>query len=132
MFAAEVDRFAVGEPSWWAVAQVVERDHATGHAVRDLRVRGDREELVHRAAFVGLDMAERDPAQACERHDAGDGLRHQRKHPPRAGVEERRLVGVDEELVEREAPGCGVRHAGRQAVDALGDFVDTGVHGDGP
>ena len=51
-----------------------------------------------------------------------DRLRHQREHPALAGVEEQRLVGVDEELVEREAGRPDVGDEGREAVDAVGDL----------
>ena len=90
------------------------------------------EELVHRAALVGLDMAERDPAQPLDGHDPGDRLGHEREHGPRSGVEQQRFVGGDEELVERE-PGrrSHVGYPGREPVDAVGDLVDGGGHQNG-
>ena len=45
------------------------------------------------------------------------------------GVEQQRLVGVDQELVEREAGRADVGHERRQAEDAVGDLVDVGFHG---
>ena len=44
------------------------------------------------------------------------------------GVEEHRLVAVDQVLVEGEATGSGLLDARRQAVDAVGDLVDVGLH----
>ena len=43
-----------------------------------------------------------------------------------SGVEDGRLVGVDEELVEREAGRSDVGHERGQPVDAIGDLVDVG------
>ncbi len=55
----------------------------------------------------------------------------QREEPPHAGVEQQRLVGVDQELVEGEPGGGGdLGHEGREAVDPVGDLVDVGLHGD--
>ena len=94
-----------------------------------LRLRRDREPLVHRAAFVGLEMAEGDPAQALGRNEAAHGVAVERKHLAQAGVEHQRLVAEDEELVEGEAGRRGdVRHEGREPVDAVGDFSDLGLH----
>ena len=73
--AAEVDHLAVGEHARRAVGHVVERHQAAGLAVRDLRLRRDRQPLVHRAAFVGLVVAEGDPAQPLGRDDAGERRR---------------------------------------------------------
>ena len=61
---SQLDDLTVGERHRWTVAEVVVRDHAPERAVRDLGVRRDREELVHRAALVGLEVTERDPPQA--------------------------------------------------------------------
>ena len=73
--AAEVDHFAVLQHARRAVGEVVERHHAAGLAVRRRRLRRDREPFVHRAALVGLEMAEGDPAQALGRDDAADARR---------------------------------------------------------
>ena len=48
-----------------------------------------------------------------------------REMPPGAGVEDRRLVVVDEVLVEREPGRPDVGHVGGDPVDAVGDFVDA-------
>ena len=113
-----------------AVGEVVERHHAAGLAVRGRRLRRDRQPFVHRAAFVGLEMAEGDPAQALGRNDAAKRVAVERKHLAQAGVEHQRLVAEDEELVEGEAGGRGdVRHVGREPIDAVGDFADLGFHG---
>ena len=41
--------------------------------------------------------------------DGGHGLGDEREHPSGAGVEQQRLVGDDEELVEREPVGARPR-----------------------
>ena len=46
-----------------------------------------------------------------------------------AVVEQQRLVGVDQELVEGEAGRPDLRHEGRQAIDLVGDLGDFGFHG---
>ena len=127
--AAEVDHLAVLQHARRAVGHVVERHHAAGLPVRHLRLRRDREPLVHRAALVGLVVAEGDPAQPFGRDEPADGLADEREHPPQAGVEQQRLVPEDEELVEGEAGGRrDLRHEGREPVDAVGDLVDPGFH----
>ena len=62
------------------------------------RLRSGGEELVHRAALVGLDVAERDPTEALHRHDLRNRFRDEREHRPRSGVEQERLVRLDDEL----------------------------------
>ena len=71
----------------------------------DLGIRCGLEELVHRAALVGLDVGEGDPTERLEGDDAPDRRGHERKQLPHAGVEEERLVVADQELVEGEALG---------------------------
>ncbi len=111
------------------VAHVVERQHAREPAVDDLRARRGLEEQVHRAALVGLDVGERDPAQILYRNDAVDRVGHEREHLAHPGVEQERLVAADQELVEREARGRGdFVDLGRQAEDVRGDLVDLGFH----
>ena len=56
------------------------------------------------------------------------GLGHRREHAAWSGVEQQRLVGVDEELVERETGRADVGHERGQAVDAVGDLVDACFH----
>jgi len=55
-----------------SVAKVVERDHASDRAVRDLGAGRRGQELVHRAALVGSHVSEGDPPQPSERNDAGN------------------------------------------------------------
>ena len=98
-------------------------------AVDDLRARRGVEEQVHRAALVGLDVGERDPAQILYRNDAVDRVGHEREQLAHPGVEQERLVAADQELVEREARGRGdFVDLGRQAEDVGGDLVDLGFH----
>ena len=72
-------------------------------------------------------MAEADPAQLLDVDHLADRLGHQREQLPGAGVEEQRLVAVDQVLVEGEAAGGDLRDDRRQAVDAVGDLVDVRV-----
>jgi hypothetical protein len=71
-------------------------------------------------------VRQRDVAQARERKHLLDALPDLRKQSSWTGMEQERLVVVDQILVEAE------RHAARQidsrgkAVDAVGDLVDTG------
>ena len=85
------------------------------------------EPLVERPGLVRLPVPEADPAQPLMSHDPGQRLGNRAEDLTQAGVEQQGLVSDDEELVEREAPGDGVG-IGRQAVDAIGDLVNVGLH----
>ena len=97
-------------------------------AVRDLGSGAAASRLVHRPALVRLDVAEGDPPQRSTGTIGRDRLAHEREHRPRTGVEQQRLLVVDQELVEREAGGADLGHEGGQAVDAVGDLVDSSLH----
>jgi len=103
LLAAEINDLAVGKLARRSIAQVIERDHTADGTVCDFRAWRGREEFVHRTAFVGLHVSKGDPAEPFKRNDTGNCLRHERKHASRASVKEKRLVGVDEKLIEREA-----------------------------
>jgi hypothetical protein len=55
-------------------------------------------------------------------------LDNQREQAALAVVEEQRLVGVDQELVEGEAGRPDGVHEGREPVDVGGDLGDGGFH----
>ena len=94
-----------------------------------LCVRCGGEEQVHRPTLVGFEVAEHDPAQPFEGQHRCDGVGHQREHAARSGVENGRLVGVDQELVERETRWPDVGDECGESVDVIGDFVDVCFHG---
>ncbi|MCI4679781.1 hypothetical protein K9U39_11835 [Rhodoblastus acidophilus] len=126
--APQIDDFTIAQSARLPIRQIVKRNHATESAVRDFGARGRGKEIVHCAAFIGLDMAKRDPSQPIERHDAADRLRDKREQPSRTGVEEERLIRLYEELVEGEAFRACFRDKGRNAVDAGGDFICPRFH----
>jgi hypothetical protein len=130
--AAELDHLAVLEGYRRPVGHVVERHHATEGAVGDLGAGRSGEELVHRAALVGLDVAEGDPAQVLERHQRADRLGHQWKQLAVTGVKQHRLLVADQELVERHACGPDVGDVGGEPERVRCDLVDGGVHGGPP
>src|SRR4029077_19465461 len=103
LFAAEINDLAVGQLARRSIAQVIERDHTADGTVCDFCAWRGSEEIVHRTAFVGFHVSKGDPAEPFKRNDTGNRLRHERKHASRASVKEKRLVGVDEKLIEREA-----------------------------
>ena len=45
-------------------------------------------------------------------------------------MKKQRLVGVDQELIEREAAGGRLGDACREAVDAVGNLMSGCLHGD--
>ena len=85
---AEVDGLTVGQGAGQAVGCIVQRDQATGLSVRSFGLRRDRKPFVQRAALVGLEMAEANPAQALDRGQPADGVTDERKHAPETGVEQ--------------------------------------------
>jgi hypothetical protein len=97
--------------------------------VHDLRARRHAEPLVHRAAFVGLDVTEADPAQLFDRDEPADRFGQGREHATQPAMEQHRLVGADEEMIEGEAGRRGdVGDVHGQPIDAGGDLVDSGLH----
>mgnify|MGYP003342144179 CR=1 FL=1 len=79
----------------------------------------------HPAALVGLDVPEAEPPKPVERYDPSHRGAHVREERSLTEVEEQRLVGVDEDLVEHHV---GHRVVGRDSVDAVPDLVDRGGH----
>ena len=126
--AAQVEHLSVGHRPRRTVGQVVHRHHAPDGGVGDLGARRRSQPFVHRPTLVGLDVAERDPQQALERHDARNCLGHEREELTRTAMEEQRLFRVDHELVEHEV---GFGDIGRQPVDAVVDLVHGGFHQSG-
>ena len=78
---------------------------------------------------VGLDVTEAHPAQRGDVDHLADRLGHEGEEPSRSGVEQHRLVAGHEVLVEGEAAGSGLGDGGREAVHAVRDLVDVGLHG---
>ena len=103
--APEPERLAVGERAGLAIRDVVDGDHRRDLAAQGRGLRGDGEELVQRAALVGLEVREADVAEARRRQHGLDRLADEREHPARAGVEEQRLLVDDQVLVEGESAG---------------------------
>ena len=81
--------------------------------MRNLGSRGGIEPLIHRAAFVGLDVAEGDPAQSFNRNDSRNSLRNKREQCSKTGVEKQWFFGLDQELIERES----IRRDARNEVE---------------
>ena len=108
---------------------IVDGKHYADCAVRNRCIWCSSEQVVHGSAFVGFDMAEADPPQPVDRHDLPNGGGHQWEHPTRAAVEQHRLIGDDEELVEGE-PGrrSDVRDEGGEPENPRRDFVAGGFH----
>jgi hypothetical protein len=128
--AAEIEHLAVGERARRAVGEVVDRNHARGRAVHDLRARRHAEPFVHRAAFIGLDVTEADPAQRLDRDEPADRFRQGREHGAQAAMKQHRLFGADQKMIEGETDRRrDVGHVHRQPIDAGGDLVDSGLHG---
>jgi len=93
---------AVGERPCGADGEIVHRDHRAHLAADRDGVRGDGEEVVERAALVGLEVREGDVADRVHRQRLADRLGDQREHAARAGVEDERLGAGDQVLVEVE------------------------------
>ena len=122
---AEPERLAVGQDAGRPVEGVAV-DHPVDATTQRLGGRRGREQEIQRAAFVVLEVRERDVAEALDRHHRGDRLAHQRGHPAGPRVEEQRRVVHHQVLVERKAAGeLGRRRA--EPIDAARDLVDTGV-----
>jgi hypothetical protein len=85
---AERKHLAIGQRARPAIGDVVDRHHRGDLATERHRHRRRRQKLVESAAFVGLDMRQRDIAQPLDRNGAGDRLADQREQLARAGVEQ--------------------------------------------
>src|SRR4029453_1989497 len=93
------------------------------HGVRCL---GD--EAPHPAAFVSLEMRNNNVAEARGIEDLGNRGTNVVVHRKGAGVEERRFVIVDQELIEADP---FLNSIGRDAVNAATQMIYP-RHGDGP
>ena len=126
--AAEIEDFAISQFAGRSITQIVKRNHAADCAMRDLGTWRGGEEFIHRPALVRLHVSEGDPPESRERNDARYRLGYERKHSRRASVEEERIVGVDEELIEREPARRGVSDTRREPVDTITYFVCICLH----
>ncbi len=126
--AAQVEDLVVGERARGPRRLIVEPDRAADGPVGDGGRRRGVEPFREGSALVGLDVAEGDPAQPAQVHDAGRGGRDGRVEGALAAVEEQGLVRVDQELVEGEALRTHRGQKGREPVDPLGNLVDTCLH----
>jgi hypothetical protein len=94
------EHLAVGERTRGPSGELVDAHHRADEAADRGRVQRDRQPLVQRTAFVGLEVAEPDPAQAGRIDQGGNGLAHGGEDGAHAGMEEQRLVVAHEELIE--------------------------------
>ena len=62
--AAQIEDLTVGQTSWRAIGEIVERHQVSELAVRDLRFGRGSQPLVHGAALVGFDVTEATKALA--------------------------------------------------------------------
>lgn len=101
--------------------------------MRGSRLRRCRQPFIHRFAFVGLDVAERNPSQPVDRDNSAGRCRNRREQESLPAMEQKRLVGVDQKLVEGQAARtCRSRYEGRQPINLFGDLIDSGFHVDLP
>jgi hypothetical protein len=63
---AGIDHIAVVERPRWAVGEIVDIDLATQPPMRNFCARSRGQKQIHGAALVGLQVAERDPAQLVD------------------------------------------------------------------
>ncbi|MCU0990309.1 MAG: hypothetical protein MUE63_12175 [Xanthomonadales bacterium] len=124
--AAQREFLAVGQGAGRTQRDVVHAGHFGDLAAQRLGRRRQRQEVVERAALVGLEMGKADVAQVPHRQHGGDGLADQRKQFVRPAVVEQRAVIHDQVLVEGKSAGHRARRYRRaDAIDAVGDFVDA-------
>src|SRR5574340_1520600 len=82
--------------------EVVDADQRADQAAGRLRLRCQGQPLIERAAFVGFEMAERDPSKGGWIEDACDRIPHQREHLLHTRVKEQWFLVLDQEVVEPE------------------------------
>ena len=125
--AAELEHFAVGEAL--NLAPVVPGGDVEVHrqrAARQRRVRRRLQDAVHPAALVALEVQQRHVLQPRRVQDLRDRRPHRLVGLVHAGVDQRRALVVDQELVEGDAV---LGFPGGDAIDAIADRVDSGDHG---
>jgi hypothetical protein len=113
------------EPARRAIREVGDVNHRADLSAHGRGVRGCRQPFVERAAFINLEVAPTDPAEAGGIDQFGDRLAHCRKHPAHARVKQQRLLVFHEEVVELKVEG---RHVQTDSIQVGCDFVDSGIH----
>jgi hypothetical protein len=100
----------------------------TEGTVRHLGVRRRSRELVHRPALIWFQATNRDPPQPIEGHYAANGLWNERKQAASARMKKERLIRIDKDLIKGDTARRRLGYASGEAVDAVGYFVNAGVH----
>jgi len=80
--------------------EIVDHHLGADDAAHRLGLRRRLEPLIEGTAFVGLEMAEADPAKRRRLDHGCHRFERRRKHLPHAGVHQKRLIVLDEKLVE--------------------------------
>ena len=106
---AEIEDLAVGERHRWAVAEVVRTtpSHPSAPCATSALGAAARNTFIapHSSASRWPNVIQRRPSTGVT---VAIASRDEREHPPRPGVEQQRLLVVDQELVEREPGGAYV------------------------
>ena len=84
------------------LGEVIDIDSRPDNAADGLSMGRQCQPFVQRAALVGFEMAEADPADARGLHNSCHCLAHQREHLLHAGMVEECFVVNDKELIELE------------------------------
>jgi hypothetical protein len=72
--SSSLEDFGVAEDTSLTIGDIVHRSHREKATAQRDCVRSRGEELIEGTALVGLEVRERDPAQAFQRQDAGHSL----------------------------------------------------------
>ena len=108
---------------WRPDGEIRNVDECPHDGTKRLRKRGRLEPLVQGTALVRLEVTETDPAYRRGVDDARHGVPYTGVYALHPGMVEKRLLVLDEKMVELKPD---IRRIGRNAIDIRSDLGDVG------
>jgi hypothetical protein len=127
--AANIDNLSIRKHAWRPVSHIGDRNTATNHAVRKLRLRRRRQPFVHRSALVRFKVSKGQPAQFIDWDNFRDSAGYKWKHLSAPAVKQQRLIAEDQKMIVSEAGWrSDFRHEYGEPIYVGTNLVDFSFH----